>query len=178
MAVEHLGEIFMPVGAAVEAGHVVVHLTAADHSIAVGLEVCRDGCHAAQRLVPDGAVVIDAGRGWKPPGHRGHARWIADRRGDVRVGEQRPALRQPVDVRRLHVGVAAEASDPIVHVVHDDHEDVGPVGGLGSLTAGKAEECERRWEKSFHCDERLYRAFFFVFFFLAGGAGAGSRPKK
>ena len=96
----------------------------------------------------------------------------------MRVPEQNASSRQGIDIWRLNSWIPTQASDPIVHVVHDDHEDVWPVGGLGSLTAGKAEECEHQWEKSFHCDERLYRAFFFVFFFLAGGAGAGSRPKK
>ena len=46
----------------------------------------------------------------------------------VRVGEQRAPLREPVDVRRLHLRMAAEAADPVVLVVDGDEQDVGPPG--------------------------------------------------
>ena len=74
---------------------------------------------------PFGFIPVDAGGGGAQAGERGDARGIADRRGDVGVGEEQAAFREPVDVRRLHLRMTAETAHPVVHVVHDDHEDVG-----------------------------------------------------
>ena len=47
------------------------------------------------------------------------------------VREQRAPLRQPVDVRCSRLGMALEATDPVVQIVHGHEEDVGPVAGSG-----------------------------------------------
>ena len=43
----------------------------------------------------------------------------------VRVEERRPALRQPIHMRRLHLWMSAQRSHPIVQVVDNDQDDVG-----------------------------------------------------
>ncbi len=59
---------------------------------------------------------------------------------DARFGEQigvvwnarsnsAPSLREPVDVRRPHVGVAARAELVVAQVVDQDHEEVGFLHG-------------------------------------------------
>lgn len=43
----------------------------------------------------------------------------------MRVGEERAALGEPVNVRRLHLRMPAEAADPVVLIINGEEEDIG-----------------------------------------------------
>ncbi|MEZ5392613.1 MAG: hypothetical protein R2724_06955 [Bryobacterales bacterium] len=81
----------------------------------------------AQLVVVD--LAVDAGRRRVKSGHDASARGSADGRLAVRVGEQRAARSEPVDVRRAGVGVPVHAADPVVEIVDGDHQDIGVIGG-------------------------------------------------
>ena len=53
----------------------------------------------------------------------------------MRIGEQRAALGEPVDVWRLYPGIAAQTADPVVHVIDADEDHVR-LDGLGRRKRG------------------------------------------
>ena len=63
----------------------------------------------------------------------------------MRVGEQHAPLRQPINVRRLHLRIPAETADPIVQVINGDEQDVGAFGGGSDVddcnAAGPNQQC-------------------------------------
>ena len=69
--------------------------------------------------------AVNAGRTRTHADHDAGPGRIADRRLDVRVREQRPPVRQPVDVWRLDQRVPAHAADPVVLIVDGDEQHVG-----------------------------------------------------
>src|SRR5688572_6238859 len=76
--------------------------------------------HRVARHVVDHAVAAGV-----LPGHDRGAVRRADRRGVEGALEQRALARQAVDVRRLHVRMAAGAELVVAQVVHQDHQQVG-----------------------------------------------------
>ena len=77
--------------------------------------------HRVARHVVDDAVAAGVLAGQD----RGAVR-RADRRGMEGALEQRALAGEPVDVRRLHVGMAAGAELVEAQVVHQDDQEVGP----------------------------------------------------
>ena len=102
-------------------------------------EVARLGERLRQRdvilrclhVADAGRQPVDAGGRGPQAGQQAGAGRIAQRRLAMRVGEQRAALGQPVDVRRPDLRMPAQAADPVVLVVDRDEQDVGPGGGGG-----------------------------------------------
>ena len=45
----------------------------------------------------------------------------------MRIRKRDAAPRQPIEVRRLHLRMPAEGSDPVVQIVYDDDKDVRPL---------------------------------------------------
>ena len=73
------------------------------------------------------------------------------------VGEHYTTIRESIDVRRLHLRVPVQATDPIVLVIDGDEENIVPVG-----------RSDRRWEYANHAQQHdskqsmskhLYRAW-------------------
>jgi hypothetical protein len=42
----------------------------------------------------------------------------------MRVGKQQTTLSEPIDVRRLNLGMSTQAANPVIHVIDNDHQDV------------------------------------------------------
>jgi hypothetical protein len=84
------------------------------------------------KMLAVGAVPVDAGGRGAEPGQHGSARRVADRRGTVGVCEQHPAIRQPVKIRRLRIGMTAQTAGPVVEIVHRDKQHVWAILRLGS----------------------------------------------
>jgi len=72
-------------------------------------------------------------------GARGIAKW----RLTMRVGEQRAACGELVDVRCFHVRMPAETADPVVLVIDGEEKDVRLAGGGGVERDGECEEGEQ-----------------------------------
>ena len=106
---------------------VVEDLAEAGGEIAVPREILRqrDALACARHLANARHQAVDAGGRGPQPRQQTRARGIAQWRLAMRVPEQSAARRQAVHVRRLRLGMAAEAADPVIQVVYGDEEDIG-----------------------------------------------------
>ena len=50
----------------------------------------------------------------------------------MEIGEFHALIGEPVDIRRLDIGVAMAAHFVVTRVVREDEHDVGTLGGIGS----------------------------------------------
>ena len=82
-----------------------------------------------QRRVEDVVVAPDLVGAGSSPGHKGHARWRAQRRGGVRIGKAHALAGQAVEVRGAHQRVAVAAEVEFAVLVGEDEEDIGMVHG-------------------------------------------------
>ena len=134
----------------------VVHLANAERRVALGREPLdhRD-CPLQGRLIRQrGQEEVHAGRRGQPPGHHRGARRRADGGLTVRVGEQGPARRQPIDVGGLRLRVPPQRADPVVEVVHGDQQHVGAL-----VLRGRGDGEDQRGQRGPHGtrDEAVHR---------------------
>ena len=105
----------------------VVHdLARTKRVVTVGPEVSHHGARVSQHfvLVPM-LEAVELRSMWIQPAHHAGSRWTADRAVAVRLPERYPALNQPLDVRRLRLGVSAETLHVVIEIIADDEKDVG-----------------------------------------------------
>ncbi len=83
-----------------------------------------------------------------PPAEHRRPRRIAQRRSAVRIGEQHAALRESVDVRRLHLQMPAETTDPIIQIINGDEQNAGLVerSRVGGIQRSQRHQHERSVE--------------------------------
>ena len=95
---------------------------------------------------------VDARARRPQPGEQTGARRIAQRCLAVRVREKCAALCEAIDVRRLDLGMPAEAADPVVLIVNGDEEDVWLRGRIrcGKLHGKKSGEYDEGEEETVH----------------------------
>ena len=65
--------------------------------------------------------------GWRHACHDRHARWIARRCRAMCIGKQHPALRQSIQMWRMHPVSPAHAIDPIVQVINRNKKNIRPM---------------------------------------------------
>jgi hypothetical protein len=108
--------------------------------IALRLEVLGQEYNIAQELARPRAVVVDA-RGLRAPAaQQRRARRIAQRIIAVRMIEAHAAPGEPVDVRRLHDGIAV-AADTVIEVVDGDQQYIE--FSAPRLRQGSQRRCQR-----------------------------------
>ena len=135
----------------------MVNLAGGEREIAIGGEMASDRDAILERRHRPWLRSIHVNsRGGRPKSvHDAGARWIADRRMAVRVGEQDATLGEAIDVRCLRVGVSAKAAHPIVEVVDRDQQHVGlgictsKLQGSQNANTERDRECGNQ-EISFH----------------------------
>ncbi len=91
--------------------------------------------HVARRLEPlrqrmglrwqRPAEVLNAVAMLIPATHQRRACRCAERTVRIRIGETRPALRKPVNVRRRNIFAAVGTDVGIAHIIREDDDDVG-----------------------------------------------------
>ena len=112
----------------------MVNLAPADGAVAMRHKVLRDshGVFQDRRVSPGIGIVIDAGRRGQNPRHETGPRRIARRGRAVGVRKEHAPAREPIEVGRLDIGMAAQAADPIVQIVNRYKEHVRfALGRLG-----------------------------------------------
>ena len=78
--------------------------------------------------------------------HEAGPRRVANRRLAMRVGEQRAAFSESIDVRRPRLGVTAKTAGPVVEIVDRNQEDVG---AIVRLSKRKRQEWQKQGEQDF-----------------------------
>src|SRR6476659_2994427 len=100
------------------------YLTRSGGVVAVLFEVPGQADHPRQIGSPVLLIVIDACGGGTQAGEQSHTRRITQRRSAMRVAEKNSAFGERIDVRCPDSGIAAQASDPIVHVVYREEQHI------------------------------------------------------
>jgi hypothetical protein len=74
------------------------------------------------------------------------------------VEEQRAPGRERIDVRRLDLGMSAEAANPVVLIIDRDEENIGRSGGVdGHAESEKCNEHKKRQSSPSSCSREQLR---------------------
>ena len=105
----------------------VIHFSKRARGVAVLFEQLREGHHLRQCRPEMREHVIDPGRIRTPAGEDARARRSALRILAVGLKKNRPSLREPVEMRSLHVG-SSVGTQFKAHVVGGDEQDIKSSG--------------------------------------------------
>ena len=107
---------------------VVVDLRDAGSDVPVVPEHLRQRHDVGFVLAELGDELVDANRVWTEACQQRRPAWVAERELGVGAVEAHSALRQPIDVRRLHDRMAV-GTQIVVEIVRHDQQHVGATGG-------------------------------------------------